>query len=396
MPGSLVGILAGVAVIASACRPTPPPPASTATTSSTTTPTTATTTTVPPLSPYRLPYDPYPIAGCEGFDRDSVLHSVVGPDTDLKVHGSSQRWLGALMNSDPRRKLHVAIASEPWQGSRPGTPINIVDHSMWSGNIAVMDSRDRWNPLTSPRALLTAPMPLGSTIDNLPVIQIEGAPNPWAGGDRHAIVIDPESCTLYEYFVLSPSWNGGGWWDFWAEAATKLQLGPGAGLEPSSGVTAGGLPMLGAMVTVDEVDNDQIDHLISACSNATAAKTQPEPFVWPARASDGGLVNDGNTNDVVPMGSRLRLTGDAFERVTTGTGRFTGQSLSLAKALRTHGIMILDTCYNSLTIGGENATGWDDANLGAQLGSLELTDFEFIDTAPMRPADGSWRVSGGG
>jgi hypothetical protein len=116
------------------------------------------------------------------------------------------------------------------------------------------------------------------------------------GSDRHAIMVNPSSCTLYEL------------WDTYYNPGGKSTAGSGAiwnlksnALRPAgwTSADAAGLPILPGLVNYDEVSSGSMDHAI----RFTAQCTQ-QAYIWPAR-HEAGQDND----DCPPMGARFRLSG---------------------------------------------------------------------------------------
>src|SRR5690606_34465722 len=105
---------------------------------------------------------------------------------------------------------------------------------------------------------------------------IEGGPS--ATGDRHVLVVQEQTCRLYELFDARP---GPGGWSAGSGATWDLRS---HALRPSgwTSANAAGLPILPGLVRYEEVAAGRIDHLI----RFTAPRTQ-RAFVWPARHQAG-------------------------------------------------------------------------------------------------------------
>jgi hypothetical protein len=122
---------------------------------------------------------------------------------------------------------------------------------------------------------------------------IEGGQN--AGGDRHAIMVDPATCVLYELYDArfqtgNASTAGSG--AIWNLRSNRLR--------PASWTSAdaAGLPILPGLVNYDEVKSGHIDHAIRFTAQTTSTS-----FLWPARHQAGATGNP----DYPPMGARFRL-----------------------------------------------------------------------------------------
>src|SRR5208283_3068161 len=118
------------------------------------------------------------------------------------------------------------------------------------------------------------------------------------GSDRHAIMVDPTTCTLYET------------WDTHYRPDGRSKAGSGAiwnlgsnALRPAgwTSADAAGLPILPGLVRYDEVQSGVITHAIRM-----TAETTDTSYIWPAR-HEAGAASD---PDLPPMGARFRLKAD--------------------------------------------------------------------------------------
>ena len=123
-----------------------------------------------------------------------------------------------------------------------------------------------------------------------PDIHVEG------GSDRHANMIDRDTCTLYELYAAD--WNGG---EPTAGSGAIFHLeGPNANdLRPATWTSAdaAGLPIFPGLVRWDEVNAGAIEHAIRFTVNCTS-----QHYVWPARHQAGS-----SDDRCPPMGARFRL-----------------------------------------------------------------------------------------
>ena len=125
------------------------------------------------------------------------------------------------------------------------------------------------------------------------ITPIEGGQN--ASGDRHAIMVDPATCVLYELYDArsrpgdASSAGSGAVWNLRSNR-----------LRPASWTSAdaAGLPILPGLVNYDEVKSGHIDHAIRFTAQTTSTS-----FLWPARHRAGATSNP----DYPPMGARFRL-----------------------------------------------------------------------------------------
>jgi hypothetical protein len=122
---------------------------------------------------------------------------------------------------------------------------------------------------------------------------IEGGAS--SSGDRHALMVDPATCVLYELY--DAHYHPGGASTAGSGAIWNLRSNH---LRPAgwTSADAAGLPILPGLVNYDEVRSGHIDHAIRFTADTTSTH-----FIWPARHEAG---SSGNTA-YPPMGARFRL-----------------------------------------------------------------------------------------
>ena len=116
-------------------------------------------------------------------------------------------------------------------------------------------------------------------------------------GDRHAIMVNPATCTLYELYDAHYSASGST-----AGSGAIWNLDSNA-LRPAgwTSADAAGLPILPGLVRYDEVQSGAITHAIRMTAEATDTS-----YLWPARHEAGTSSNP----NLPPMGARFRLKAD--------------------------------------------------------------------------------------
>ena len=191
-----------------------------------------------------------------------------------------------------------------------------------------------------------------------PAAPVEGgAPS---DGDRHVLVVDRDSCTLYELYRAFPERAGGAHWN--ADSGVSWDLRSRA-LRPDSWTSgdAAGLPIFPGLVRFDEAASDQIDHAIRVTFDSTR-----DAWVHPASHCAG----DTSDPDAPAMGARLRL------RPGFGLGRFSGPAKAIALALKHYGMIVADNGSNWY-ISGSSDRRWDDENLD-QLKRIPGSAFQVV------------------
>jgi hypothetical protein len=207
------------------------------------------------------PATPVEGTSCTIFPADNVWHLDV---SKLPVNRRSDAWKRAMHAK--RTFLHPDFGPPSY-----GIPDDVVDttHADVTVDFSYAGESD------------PGPYPFG------PDIHVEG------GSDRHAIMLDRDTCTLYELYAAR--WNGG---DPKAGSGAVFDLASNA-LRPAgwTSADAAGLPIAAGLLRYDEVAAGDVDHAI----RVTAACTH-DTYIWPARHEAG-------TKDrrCPPMGARFRL-----------------------------------------------------------------------------------------
>jgi hypothetical protein len=270
---------------------------------------------------------------CPAFPADNVWNT---PITDLPINPNSATWLASMSASTSL--LHPDFGPSRSVRKPYGIPWQIVP----SGQ-ALVPIKFRYASESDP-----GPYPLsGST-------PIE------SGSDRHAIVVDPATCTLYEtwktrYRPGGKSRAGSG--AIWSLASNALRP---AGWTSAD---AAGLPILPGLVNYDEASLGTMDHAI----RFTAQCTQ-EAYLWPARHQAGV-----NNSACPPMGARFRLNAN-FSLPESSCAVICQTVLT---TMKTYGLVLADNGSNWFFQGVADAR-WTSLDVD-QLKSIPANEFEAID-----------------
>ena len=183
------------------------------------------------------------------------------------------------------------------------------------------------------------------------------------GGDSHVLVLQQQTCQLYELFAARRSASG-----WLADSGAKFDLLTGAPRPIGwTSADAAGLPILPGLVRYDEVASGLIDHAIRVTFSQTQAG-----FVLPA-----SHVASNNPDPTLPaMGIRLRLS------ASFNVAALTGQAKVIATAMQRYGLIVADNGSNWFFQGAPDP-GWNDDDLN-QLKSIPGTAFEVVDTGPVQ------------
>ena len=286
-----------------------------------------------------------PSTSCQVFPADNIWNTDI---STLPVHAQSAQWLASMASSTT--KLHPDFGGPPY-----GFPYNVVDNTHGTVSVTFQYASE-----SDP-----GPYPLGS--DTL----IE------SGSDRHALIINRDTCTLYELFGLSgsgSSWTAGSGAIFPLGSDALRALG-------WTSADAAGLPIFPGLVRWDEVQAGAIKHAIRF-----TAQQSDRSFLWPARHQAGTAAN----TSLPPMGARFRL------KSTYDISHFSAQAQVILLAMQHYGLILADNGSNWFFSGTEDAA-WSDSLL-SELKTIPASQFDAIDEASMMisPNSAAARSCGGG
>jgi hypothetical protein len=266
----------------------------------------------------RLPVDPHSAAWLRSMDSGSTyLHPDFGPDAGGYPYGIP---FVVVTNAQPTVHLRFQYSSESNRG----------------------------------------PYPFG------PSTPIEGGQN--AGGDRHAIMVNSSTCTLYELwnarYSARPTAGSGAIWHL-----TSNSLRP-AGWTSAD---AAGLPILPGLLNIAQIKEAVITGTpITHAIRFTAERTR-SAYIWPARHA---ASNDSSAS-LPPMGARFRLK---LSFNVTGfcqdTQRFCAEAKAVLVEMQHYGLILADNGSNWY-FGGAAYPRWPDA-LVSLLKGIPASDFQAV------------------
>lgn len=268
-------------------------------------------------------------ANCSVFPGDNPWNRDVSADP---VDANSDDYI-AFIQSHGGDFLHPDFGSNPDYG----IPYAIVNGDQAKVPIAFTDFGEQSDP---------GPYPIPP---NAPVE---------AGSDAHVLVVDQQSCMLYEMYVAEYVGPG---WQCASGAVFDLKSN---GLRPDywTSADAAGLPIFPGLVRYDEaVELGEIRHALRFTVDVTQ-----RAFIHPATH----FASDETNADAPPMGLRLRL------KTSYDISGFTGTSRVVLEALKKYGMIVADNGGNWF-ISGSTDSRWDDENL-EQLKSVPGTAFEVV------------------
>jgi hypothetical protein len=284
------------------------------------------------------------IAGCSIFPYDNIWNT---PVDSLPVAANSAAYITAI---GAGKHFHADFGQGEWDGGPIGIPFVVVPPSQLDVPIHFTESADESEP---------GPYPIPA---NAP---IEGGPA--SGGDRHVLVLESGSCTLYELYSAYPQPNGS--WNAGSGAVFALNAnGPLRPIEWTS-ADAAGLPILPGLARYDEVAGGEIRHAL----RFTVQCTQDD-YIWPARHRAGSCNDPSHPK----MGQRFRLKAD-YDIEAPG---IPDQVKVILRAMKKYGLILADN-GSSWYISGTPDERWDNEQLHWLDENLTGAWMEAVDTSAL-------------
>jgi len=273
------------------------------------------------------------------FPADNIWNTDI---SNLPVEVHSAAWLATMDASTT--DLHPDFGSSGDPSNPYGMPYIVVPPAHPLVNIA-FDYATESDP---------GPYPFG------PETPIEGGQS--STGDRHAIMVNPATCTLYELYNASYSAGGstagsGAIWNLHSDA-----------LRPAgwTSADAAGLPILPGLLRYDEVLSGQVTHAIRMTAQLTDTS-----YLWPARHKAGASANP----NYPPMGARFRL------KASFDISGYSPQAQVVLRAMQHYGLILADNGSNWY-FGGTADNAWP-ALLIAELKTVPASAFEAVDESSL-------------
>ena len=318
------------------------------------------------------------VAGCAILPPNHIFNT---PIDALPAHGSSSDFMKAVGT----RNIHLDLGTSVDLQSEEyyGIPYNVV-HSKtvpWqSGLFTTTDTDLDWDPsqesdcaagseheLTSPCTAAAAPKPL-FPIPATPLVEggiITDPTQPY--GDHHLLLLDADTCSLWELYHAYPDPKGG--WDIFGAAYFDLKSNA---LRPAgwTSADAAGFPILPLLLRADEASAGRIQHALRFTIDSSKIRTE---YTWPARHLTG---NGTSAASLPPMGQAFRIKSSYVI-----PAKFNPQSRAILQALKTYGMYLADG-GSSMYIQGEPSASWEEDTF-SQVQSVSSSEFEAVDLSPV-------------
>ncbi|MDD1660945.1 MAG: hypothetical protein LUQ49_00610 [Methanomicrobiales archaeon] len=288
------------------------------------------------------------LGGCPVLPADNIWNTPV--DT-LPVDARSSTYITTIGSSTG---LHPDFGSGLWDGGPIGIPYNLVPGTQEEVPVS-FEYADESDP---------GPYPVPAD----PLIEGGDA----STGDRHILVLDRDTCILYELFSAYP--EGGGWA---AGSGAVFDL-RSDNLRPAgwTSADAAGLPILPGLVRYDEVAAGEITHAL----RFTVPRTR-RAYLWPARHYASTLTG----LQYPPMGQRFRL------KAGFDLSGFSPETQVILKALKRYGMILADN-GGAWYISGVPDERWDNDALVSEFSRVKGSDFEAVDESSLMITAGSGRA----
>ena len=238
--------------------------------------------------------------------------------------------------------LHPDFGAGLYDGSPIGIPYTVVASSSQAKvPVAFTAYGDESDP---------GPMPIPATAP------IEGGSG--STGDRHVLVMDRDTCVLYELYNAVPKTDGS-----WTADSTAVWDLKSDGLRPYgwTSADAAGLPIFPGLARYEEVAAGTITHARRVTVPETAQAYVLPATHWAATRSDPNAP---------PMGLRVRL------KASVDISTFPPQSQIVLAALKRYGLILADN-GSAWYISGAPDDRWDNDDLHA-LSGITGSDLEVV------------------
>jgi hypothetical protein len=288
------------------------------------------------------------LESCHIYPDDHIWNTPV--DT-LPLHPNSDAFIRSI---GPDRELFPGFGPTH-TGAYDGIPYTVVDNSqpMVPIEFALYARESDPGPY---------PIPPDAAIEDAEA----------KNSDRHVLVVNTDTCMLYELYHAYPQPDGS--WKADSGAVFDLKSND---LRPHgwTSADAAGLAILPGLIRYEEVEAGEIKHALRF-----AVKPTRNEYVWPARHMASEIAD----KNVPPMGQRFRLKAD-FD-----TSKFSPQSKVILEALKKYGMILSDNA-NEWKLFGAPDDRWEVKQI-RELEQLRPSDFEAVDVTSLKASPNSARI----
>jgi hypothetical protein len=300
---------------------------------------------------------------CPMFPADNVWNTNI---SRLPVSSNSAAWLASMDSAST--DLHPDFG--PNEGGYPyGIPFTLVSSQTPGVHLTFQYASESYQ----------GPYPFG------PGTAIEGGQNAPLDTDRHAIMVNTSTCTLYELWQARYSASGST-----AGSGAMWQLRSNA-LRPAgwTSADAAGLPILPGLLDYAQVQQavrtgKPITHAIRFTADHTSAA-----YLWPARHEAGS----GSVAQFPPMGARFRLKASfSVAGFCSDSEAYCRDAKAVLTEMQDYGLILADNGSNWY-FQGTAYPQWPD-DLVSLLKQIPASDFEAVDESCLMVSPNSARARG--
>jgi hypothetical protein len=261
------------------------------------------------------------------------------------------------------RSVYAAGQTDAWNIPREGVPYHVVGAGQPRRPVL-------YGPDGVPAESDPGPYPIPAAPLIQGTIKPGGAMDYALQGDRHLVVIDKDSCLLYELFNVDYT-NG----TVVAGTSAVFDLLGGDHQRPNmyTSTSVSGLPMFPGMIRGDELAAGMINHPINITAFYYPNGDWTPDKSYTGMASHHQYGNGGWSPDTMPIGSKMRLRAD-FD-----VSRFPPQAQLILNTMKKYGAILTDgggtvDTYSAM------ANEWDAPSTAALYTSFNVTssDFEVV------------------
>jgi hypothetical protein len=276
---------------------------------------------------------------CSVFPANNYWNTDI---SKLPVNTHSKTWINHM---HPGVDLHPDFG--PSYGAQPvpyGIPYTVVDNSHATHRVHFTYASESDD----------VRYPLGSDT------KIEGGSN--ASGDRHALIVNKDTCRLYELWNVHHTSKG---WTAGSGATWSLTSNH---LRPAgwTSADAAGLPILPGLLRWSEVKSGHVDHAIRFTTDVTDRR-----YIWPAR-HQAGSVSD---HSYPPMGARFRL------KASFPISGYRADTQVVLRAMKHYGLVLADN-GSPWYFQGAQSSKWPSGLLD-ELKTIPAKAFVAVNTGPL-------------
>jgi hypothetical protein len=277
------------------------------------------------------------IGGCPIFPANNVWNT---PIDTLPVDSRSAAYVNSI---GANVGMHADFGAGLYDGGPIGIPYDTVIAAQAGVNVS-FDYDDESDH---------SPYPIPSS----PLIEY--------GSDHHILIVQQDTCQLFELFAAEKQANGS--WQAGSGAIFDLRSNA---LRPDTWTSAdaAGLPILPGLARYEEVAAGAITHALRFTADVTR-----DAYVWPARHQAGST----SSMSAPPMGQRFRL------KASFNISGFSHDTQVILTALKKYGMFLADNGSNWYLSGAPNA-GWDNDALVGELRNVRGSDFEAVDQSSLQ------------